>query len=52
MKMTTTIIFTRTSTTTANGKMNGSANVSIPGYGNISIGMNGDFSGTRVDMDN
>ena len=52
MKMTTTITFTRTSTTTANGKMNGSANVSIPGYGNISIGMNGDFSGTRVDMDN
>ena len=48
MKMTTTITFTRTSTTTANGKMNGSANVSIPGYGNISIGMNGDFSGNLI----
>lgn len=52
MKMTTNITFTRTSTTTANGKMNGSANVSVPGYGNISIGMNGDFSGNLINADN
>ena len=52
MKMVTNITFTRTSTTTANGKMNGSANVSVPGYGNISIGMNGDFSGNLINSDN
>lgn len=51
MKMTTNITFTRTSTTTANGRMNGSCNVSVPGYGNISIGMNGVFSGTKIDVD-
>lgn len=52
IKMVTNITFTRTSTTTANGKMNGSANVSVPGYGNISIGMNGDFSGNLINSDN
>lgn len=52
MKMTTTITFTRTSTTTANGKMNGSTNVSVPGYGNINIGMNGDFSGNLITPEN
>ena len=48
MKVITNITFTRTSTTTATGKMKGSANVSVPGYGNISIGMNGDFSGSLI----
>lgn len=52
MKMTTDITFTRTSTTTANGKMNGSANVNVPGYGNINIGMNGDFSGNLISSEN
>lgn len=52
MKMTTNITFTRTSTTTASGKMNGSTNVSVPGYGNINIGMNGDFSGNIISSDN
>lgn len=52
MKMTTNITFTRTSTTTANGKMNGATNVSVPGYGNISIGMNGDFSGNLISSEN
>ena len=51
MKTTTNITFSRTSTMTANGRMNGSCNVSVPEYGNFSIGMNGDFSGTRIDVD-
>lgn len=52
MKMTTSITFTRTSSTTATGKMNSSANVNVPGYGGINISLNGNFSGTRIDIDN
>lgn len=51
VKMTTTITFTRTSSTTAIGKMSSTANVNIPGYGGMNINMGGNFSGTRIDID-
>ncbi|MBR5168985.1 MAG: BACON domain-containing protein [Muribaculaceae bacterium] len=52
VRINTDITFTRTSTTTADGKLNGSASINVPGYGNINMGMNGNFSGNLVNPDN
>ena len=51
IRMESTIKFTRTSTNTANGKMTGSAKVSMTGGSSFDMGFNGNFLGTLVTDD-
>lgn len=47
----TNITFTRTSTTTATGKLYSSTYINVPEFGRMNLQMDGNFSGKRVDMD-